>query len=390
MKDNQKLERRIFLIKTSLEGELSVEEKEELETWLEGSEENRNSYERIRSKQLLSEKLKFYEHTDSEADWKEIRRKIGSSKKVSLRWWRYAAVFAGLFVATGILYLRWERTSVPGQVCIAVHEDTIRPGSRQAYIELVNGEKIALGEQEKRLFRNVEGGVLTEEENGVVRVGVDLTNTEFRKVEYNRIVVPRGGEYQLILADGTKVWLNSDSRLEFPVAFAGSERRVKLYGEAYFNVAKNEQLPFHVEVNQTEVTVLGTSFNILAYGDYTRTTLEEGRVAVNALGRTYQIMPGEEINVESGRVTVEKVDVYERIAWKDGKFVFRDKPLEEVMDILGRWYDVKIVYQDAALKDLHFTGNVPRHVTIDKVLRFLEHTRLVHFNVEGRTVQVFK
>ena len=245
-----------------------------------------------------------------------------------------------------------------------------------------------MGEWEKGLVKNVDGGMLKEGEEGLIMVGDDSVKNEVQEVEFNRVVVPRGGEYRLILADGTKVWMNSDSKFEFPTVFTGKERRVRLQGEAYFQVQRNEKMPFRIEVNGIEVAVLGTSFNIQAYGELMYTTLVEGAVALNVGGDTFRLSPGEEAKVNKRKVRVQKVDVYERIAWKEGKFVFREKRLEEVMEILGRWYDVEICYRNAAVKDLHFTGNIPRHATISEVLQFLERTRLVHFSIAGRTVIV--
>ena len=182
--------------------------------------------------------------------------------------------------------------------------------------------------------------------------------------------------------------MNSDSKLEFPVHFRGKERVVRLNGEAYFQVKRNEAMPFKVMVDQMEVKVLGTSFDIYAYDEEVRTTLVEGAVKVTLEGESYRLVPGEQAHVKGGKVEVGKVDVYECIAWKEGKFVFRDKRLEEVLEILGRWYDLEIFYQNPEVKNLHFTGNILRHASIDEVLKFLAHTQLVRFDVRGRTVIV--
>lgn len=383
------IERKIYLIKASLDGELDEDDRKELNEWLRTSEENQEMYDRFRNKRLLSERLGFYRQTDPEPDWKEIRRRTQRISRHE-RWLQrltYAAVFIGLLFMVS-LYIYRQKAEIPLPENIAINCDSIRPGSRQAYIELVTGEKIVLGEREKGLVKNVDGGMLKEGEEGLTMVGDDSVKNEVQEVEFNRVVVPRGGEYRLILADGTKVWMNSDSKFEFPTVFTGKERRVRLQGEAYFQVQRNEKMPFRIEVNGIEVAVLGTSFNIQAYGELMYTTLVEGAVALNVGGDTFRLSPGEEAKVNKRKVRVQKVDVYERIAWKEGKFVFREKRLEEVMEILGRWYDVEICYRNAAVKDLHFTGNIPRHATISQVLQFLERTRLVHFSIAGRTVIV--
>ena len=383
------IERKIYLIKASLDGELDEDDRKELNEWLRTSEENQEMYDRFRNKRLLSERLGFYRQTDPEPDWKEIRRRTQRISRHE-RWLQrltYAAVFIGLLFMVS-LYIYRQKAEIPLPENIAINCDSIRPGSRQAYIELVTGEKIVLGEREKGLVKNVDGGMLKEGEEGLTMVGDDSVKNEVQEVEFNQVVVPRGGEYRLILADGTKVWMNSDSKFEFPTVFTGKERRVRLQGEAYFQVQRNEKMPFRIEVNGIEVAVLGTSFNIQAYGELMYTTLVEGAVALNVGGDTFRLSPGEEAKVNKRKVRVQKVDVYERIAWKEGKFVFREKRLEEVMEILGRWYDVEICYRNAAVKDLHFTGNIPRHATISEVLQFLERTRLVHFSIAGRTVIV--
>ena len=383
------IERKIYLIKASLDSELGEDDRKELNEWLRTSEENQEMYDRFRNKRLLSERLGFYRQTDPEPDWKEIRRRTQRISRHE-RWLQrltYAAVFIGLLFMVS-LYIYRQKAEIPLPENIAINCDSIRPGSRQAYIELITGEKIVLGEREKGLVKNVDGGMLKEGEEGLIMVGDDSVKNEVQEVEFNRVVVPRGGEYRLILADGTKVWMNSDSKFEFPTVFTGKERRVRLQGEAYFQVQRNEKMPFRIEVNGIEVAVLGTSFNIQAYGELMYTTLVEGAVALNVGGDTFRLSPGEEAKVNKRKVRVQKVDVYERIAWKEGKFVFREKRLEEVMEILGRWYDVEICYRNAAVKDLHFTGNIPRHATISEVLQFLERTRLVHFSIAGRTVIV--
>lgn len=383
------IERKISLIKGELEDSLNATEKRELQLWLEESENHREIFRRLQDKTILAEKIHFKQQQEMETDWKEICRRSGIiafRRLWYIRVARYAAVFVGLFLITW-LYFRVRLPQSQEPILVGVVEDTIRPGSKQAYIKLVNGEKILLGNAEQKLVKNIEGIVLKEEKEGTVVLKEDSVQGML-SIEKSWIVVPRGGEYQLILPDGTKIWLNSDSKLEFPNAFVGGERKVKLFGEAYFEVTKNKAMPFRVELEGMEVEVLGTSFNIHAYDEAIKTTLVEGAVELKVEGNSFPLSPGFEANFIHGQVKIAKSDVYEQIAWKDGKFVFREKRLEEVMSILSRWYDFEIFYQNAAVKELHFTGNIPRHATINEVLKFLEHTHLVHFSVVGKTVIV--
>ena len=265
-------------------------------------------------------------------------------------------------------------------------QPAVLPGSYKAVLTLASGEQVNLEEWGRdSLWKD---GTLIRKRKGELTYEQKAGDMQQEEMLFNTITIPRSGEYKLVLSDGTKVWLNSDSKLEFPNTLVGDERRVKLAGEAYFEVAKNKAKPFRVEVDRVEVVVLGTSFNIHAYDEAVKTTLVEGAVKLNVAGKAYSLSPGFEANVDQGGVKIVKSDVYEQIAWKDGRFVFREKRLEEVMSILSRWYDFEIFYQNAAVKDLHFTGNIPRHATINEVLKFLERTHLVHFSVVGRTVIV--
>lgn len=390
MNNYDEIEHKIFLIKKKLENRLTPAEHEELQLWLEASENHRETFRRIQDKKILAGKWRFCRQQEMEGDWKEVRRRAGlflSPRLRYIRMVRYAAVFAG--VCLGVWgYFSWRAVRHQEPLLTKVAVDSICPGYKQAYIELGSGEKIALGNSGERVVKQAEGVILKEGHDGLVVLDQDSLRSKTAAVEISRIVVPRGGEYQLVLADGTKVWLNSDSKLEFPNAFVGKERKVKLCGEAYFEVARNETMPFRVGVDGMEIVVLGTSFNIQAYDETVKTTLVEGAVALKVADRTYHLSPGYEADVRNGQVNIGKADVYEQIAWKDGKFVFREKRLENVLEILSRWYDFDIFYQNATVKDLHFTGNIPRHATINEVLRFLEHTYCVHFNIAGKTVVV--
>ncbi len=387
MKEYADIERKISLIKGYLDGELSGVEMAELQSWLQNSEKNREIFRRIRDRRLLLKKLHFYQQQELETDWKVICRRtsVKRHRSLYLQLARYAAVFIGLLAAV-LIFL--ERSGKDVTVPLAqMSADSIHPGYKQAYIELVSGERILLGDSLNRMVKDVDGAKMIEGQEGLV-VESDSCKSVPADIACNRIVVPRGGEYQMTLSDGTRVWLNSDSKLEFPVHFRGKERVVRLNGEAYFQVKRNEAMPFKVMVDQMEVKVLGTSFDIYAYDEEVRTTLVEGAVKVTLEGESYRLVPGEQAHVKGGKVEVGKVDVYECIAWKEGKFVFRDKRLEEVLEILGRWYDLEIFYQNPEVKNLHFTGNILRHASIDEVLKFLAHTQLVRFDVRGRTVIV--
>lgn len=379
----------IILLKQYLDGACDEEAYRELQKWLSASEQNQELFERIRKKEVLVEKWAFYHHTDKEEDWKKICLRT-SLKKTSGRyryWLRYAAVIAFLLGVAG--WYKWQNSEVQPLLPLTQGKvDSVRPGYRHAYLQSAEGEWIRLGDTLNRIRKRIKGGELKEGKEGLVLLADDSVRVDPEIANYYTLTVPRGGEYQLTLADGTKVWINSDSELEFPSVFACEKRVVRLKGEAYFEVKADKKHPFVVEMEKTRVAVLGTSFNINAYGGKINTSLVEGLVSIQTEKGDFQLTPGYQAVVADDEVVVQKVDVYEQMAWKEGKFIFKRKRLEEVMTILARWYDLEVLYQDEEVKDMHFTGNIPRHVSIGEVLKFLEHTRLVHFNIHKHRVMV--
>ena len=207
---------------------------------------------------------------------------------------------------------------------------------------------------------------------------------------YNTITVPRGGEYQLILADGTRVWLNAETELKYPVAFTGEVREVMLEGEAYFEVAKNVSRPFVVKAGQLDIKVLGTSFNVKAYPSETQqATLVQGKVEVRAENYFRELQPGEQLNYSSEGPEIRKVDVKAYTSWKDQRFVFNDDLLEEVIHKIGRWYDVEFILRNPEVREIRFTGNLPKYRELEQVLNKLELTTHIRFVQDGRVIEVF-
>ena len=222
----------------------------------------------------------------------------------------------------------------------------------------------------------------------------DVVHLEEERVVYNEVRVPRGGEYQVKLSDGTLVYLNSLTRLRFPVLFSGQTRVVELEGEAYFEVAKDVEKPFIVKTGTYDVQVLGTHFNISTYEEEStvETTLVEGAVAISGEGIEGKIVlkPDEQFvfDRESGKCGVKSVDVSYFVAWKDGKFRFRDVRLEDIMRAVERWYNVQVVYEDESVKNLRFGFNMSRHETIEPLLNIFELNGKVKINKEGTVLKI--
>lgn len=207
---------------------------------------------------------------------------------------------------------------------------------------------------------------------------------------YHKITIPRGGEYILRLADGTRVWLNSETELEYPVVFTKKQRQVFLKGEAYFEVAPDSLHPFIVKTEQQNLRVLGTSFAIRAYANESviLTTLETGKVNIHSKGQEVILTPGEQSCLKDGNLTVAKVNTTLFTAWHKGIFIFQDQPLENILNTLARWYNIDIFYTNENLKDIHFTGELKRYDRIQDFLCKLEILEKVRFTIKGRTVTV--
>ena len=252
---------------------------------------------------------------------------------------------------------------------------------------------IKMGEGGKA-FGSVSSKEIAEEVKKQMNLTIDKKKVQLKEEIFNTLSVPRSTEYQVQLSDGTRVWLNSESELRYPVDFVSTERKVFLRGEAYFQVAKDTNKPFRVVVNDMMVEALGTGFNINAYQDDNclRTTLVEGKVRVSYSDTRQEciLVPGEQAVLKEGVLTSGQVNVDDIIAWKKGRFVFSDMPLETIANQLERWYDVEIRFDDTVAKYYRFTGVMKRYNELEQVLGLIEETTNVRFKVEGRQVRVFR
>ena len=266
----------------------------------------------------------------------------------------------------------------------------IKPGSLRASLILNDGQEIML---DKRLsLMESDSSVVLSNEKGEL----SYRNVRERSGEssINTLRVPCGGEYQLMLADGTRVRVNSESELVFPTCFNSDRREVFLKGEAYFQVAPDSDKPFYVRVNDYIVKVTGTSFNVTSYTDdpCTMTTLVEGKVSVYGNDSTWNcdLTPGHMLKFDKGtaRVTSEECDPRIYTSWIDGEFKFRDMRLEDIMKKLNRWYDFEVAYEEEELKDLRFSGAAEKYNPVEFLLKMIEEVTKVRFDIEGKRIMV--
>lgn len=261
------------------------------------------------------------------------------------------------------------------------------PGSKGAVLTLSNGQQIILDSAGNGQLAS-QGGTTIINKNG--EVVYDVKGADAGEVLYNTMSTAKGRQYQLILSDGTKVWLNSASSIRYPAAFAGKVRSVSISGEAYFEVAKDKAKPFVVTVNNMEVKVLGTHFNINAYADEEaiKTTLLEGSVQVSNAADVAMLVPGQQFRLyKTGAIqTISNADLEEAVAWKNGVFIFNNADIQAVMRQVARWFDLEVAYEGAIPKD-SFGGKLPMDAKVSEVLAALQQTQ-VHFRIEGKRLTV--
>lgn len=271
----------------------------------------------------------------------------------------------------------------------------VRPGSENAILQLADGRTVYFDSTASgNLSFNNNGTAQMVEKGELIYSNKDIPN---QSEGINKITIPRGGKFKVTLSDGTSIWLNASSSLTYPVHFSGRERRVKLIGEAYFEVSKqivngtkNERLPFIVETENQTIEVLGTIFNINAYPDEhsEKTTLIEGSVKVSSrLGHSPQLLkPGQQSILTNQNFTIKRVEGLQYIAWKQGDFTFDETPLEEIMRQIARWYDVDVVYEGNVGK-IKFGGSISRSKDIQEILDVMKLTG-IHFNLKGRRIMI--
>jgi ferric-dicitrate binding protein FerR (iron transport regulator) len=305
-------------------------------------------------------------------------------------YWRYISVAAAVVAVIFAGGLLLKENSVPDKVSSLVIKpgnNHLPPGGNRATLILSNGSSINLTGVKNGALASEKGVVINKNADGRITYGHGKGNAESATV-FNTVLTPRGGQYQLVLSDGTRVWLNSASSLKFPVTFTAAKREVELSGEAYFEVAHNQHKPFQVVSNGQTVEVLGTHFNINAYQDEqaTKTTLLEGSVKVLAHGVSSKIKPGEQVQQKNGKLTVSEVDLEEAIAWKNGFFYFKDDNIKTIMRQLSRWYDVEIKYE-GQIPEREFSGQMNKNIDASQLMHILSIEK-IHYRLENRTIVI--
>ncbi|MEJ2903464.1 FecR domain-containing protein [Pedobacter panaciterrae] len=383
-----------LLISRYLCNELSKEEEAHLMQILEKDEHKRKILEYYKQTAPAQERLDYMNSLDVDAAWNKVRQRhdgnLGKSSNYSFL--KYVAILA-ITVSAVALWLAYGTKDNKLVTSLAADKQIldVLPGGNVAVLVLSDGKRVSLDSGAVAL-REKDGTQVSGNQGGLAYSN-DIAS-EQEEVLYNTLIVPRGGTYNIQLPDGTNVWLNAMSELRFPVKFGTKERKVELIGEAYFEVAKNKDVPFKVITAHQEIEVKGTHFNVNCYADenFVRTTLLEGSVKISdpaAPARSWLLSPGEQAqtNKKTGKTALEKVNMKEVFAWKNGYFFFNDEKLESIMAKIARWYDIEVVYK-GQLEEQSFLGQIERSKKISSILNVLELSGNVHFKISGRRVVV--
>lgn len=370
------------LIISCLEGSASEEELLALQKWLEESGEHFSLFDQFRQDWLEAGGTQRYKVADA---WQKVERRLFHrlpSRRLRL-WTRIAGYAALVILMISVGYAVLLHNQNGDQEYIA--EGNIEPGGKKAILVLGSNEEIVLGDETEETL--LAGNTTVKKEGNTLVYGEKRTKETAE--EYNRLITPRGGEYAVVLADGTKVWLNAESELKYPVHFSEHEREVHLKGEAYFSVSKQAGKPFIVCVGDSRITVLGTEFNVRNYQDEEMaTTLVKGAVRIHNAGQERELVPGQQAVIEADGIRVREVDTDLYTAWKDGYFIYREKTLEDIMKELSRWYDFTYACQSEELRRMTLTAKLRKFDRVEDIFDILKRTGQLDFATQGKNVIV--
>lgn len=377
------------LILAYLRNEIDDEGRSKLEAWLDESDSHKVLFARVQNEELQIKDIRKIVSCDADKAWTEVTRKVARRHRRKLG--AMYRIAASVVVVLGVSLALWMSRDKKSENKVVEVAEVVKivPGRPMATLTIASGAVYHLDSLD-----NVELASAFAANDGKEVVFTDLQRPDsLKEVRYNKIEIPRGGEYKITLGDGTHVYLNAQTELRFPESFANSDRRVVyLSGEAYFEVAKDAAKPFIVRCRDYDVKVLGTSFNVNDYEDEkdSKTTLASGKIEIDMNGRQTVLKPGQQAVIKAGRVDVKEVDVEVYTTWMKENFRFQSETVEEILKKLARWYNIDVIYMGETVKNYHFTGYLPRYANIADVLELLSLTTKIKFELKGKTVTVME
>lgn len=380
-----------YLIAGFIRNTLSEQEHNELDDWVNESDANMLLFEELTDEQNLKENLEWMDGVNSAKAFENLQQsgafQLDQQKKHYGAFWLVAASVSLVIALWFLLQNKGKEEILPfdkeSQTSVA-----LQPGSNKAVLTLADGKQVDLAIAPDRLIQLTGTSHVQKPADGELVYGTgSISDVD---TGYHTLSTPTGGQFKLTLPDGTRVWLNAATTLRYPAVFNSKERVVSLQGEAYFDVARNESLPFRVLLNENAgVTVLGTEFNIRNYQNDSASdiSLVEGKVSVRSNNNAVSLEPGTQASIKGNSVHKNStIDLEEVTAWKDGLFVFHDATIETIMKQVERWYDAEVVYE-SEIRQL-FNATIQRNEPLPKLLHLLELTGHVHFKIKNKTIYV--
>lgn len=377
---------------------LSASENKQLQTWLVENGRNKEIYRKLQDGEKLNKELNKLKKFDEQKAFKKIEEKILKERK-QLKVFRFVPNFIKYAAAVAVLvacsYLIFTKTNT--RQIVQYTQNTILPGKQKATLITTKNQEIVLsGSDSVQIIKEELTDIIISGSSLTYHYGESHDKTK-NLVAYNTLITPRGGEFTLFLSDSTEVILNSGSKLKYPVVFDKNIREVVLEGEAFFKVKKSWKSPFIVKTNDMNITVYGTVFNVSAYDaeSYIQTTLVEGKVGISLNSRLSEpeikLTPGQQLTYSKGTNYTEKTDVDTRqfTAWTEGKFAFENEPIENILNVMSRWYDFTFKFKDENLKKQRFTLNLGRDEDVKKILDMISISSNIKFLIEGNSIAVF-
>lgn len=367
---------------------LSEEELSTLKEWLNNSSKNRQIYYKLEQWNALNKKVSYIKSSHEEV-WIQILQKkravMVKQRRIFLFKSMSVAAFLILLISVAFLLMNRTQISEMSHQLVSTHNET--------KLELANGEKIVLNPSVKSVVVDGSGTQAICDTN-LLNYKTNIIQSSDKPITYNKLFVPTGVEYQLILSDGTRVYMNAASELRYPIAFSSGNREVYLKGEAYFEVQPDTTRTFVVKTDDLDIQVLGTSFNVNAYSDvsFLTATLISGKVRVIYNDKQYDLIPSEQIcyDKETKNISRKMVDTRLYTSWKDGYYYFEAMRLEDIMQMISHWYGFKVFFQNSSLKDIEFSGRIQRYENVNRLFQKFEKTEDVSFVYKDNTVVVGK
>jgi len=381
-----------YLIAGYIRGTITEPEHDELDKWVEASDDNMLLFEELTDEKNIEANLEWMDKVTTEKNLKLTRKKIEFIPKqenlAGKKWfYRVAASVIILIAAFGIYKIINNKQSEQKSITKIDHTG-IQPGSNKATLTLSNGSIVDLVNAPKGLIKDDNGTIINKSKEGEILYNDSGSRNIAAK--FNILTTPKGGQFKVQLPDGSQVWLNAASSLKYPTAFVNSQRIVELKGEGYFEISKNKTKPFKVKLADSgEVKVLGTHFNVMAYEneEAKEITLLEGRVEITKGNQKQNLIPGQQGKIFPSKIIlVNAADTVQVTGWKNGQFIFHDANIQSIMRKVARWYDVDIKYETSNTQ--HFNATISRKEPILKLLHILEETGQIHFKTENKTIYV--